>query len=542
MPDQRDPHAPAWDPFAEAEAEARAMVLDPRWPGLSVPAKAQALAARILVTPDGARWLYGAHGRWHVQDPSDGRWHLAPPPRGCPATRVPQPALAVIPPLIPSGPDCVPATGSVQGFIGPDVPEALTEHIRVLLRANGRRSCETFPLTAFADVFASDVPGTVAAIWGAVMWSAYAPAFDGNERLITIFGEYLGRPLPGDEWVRWLPATPLLSLATLFAERVRADQHRAALRLVALMADTAHALAADPRFLPRADALVAILDPLLRRPDLDDRAALLGDHAVLQAWLARCPARFDRALLGERAPGEAFRHALYDLTETLAFAPAPLPLTAAFLADLPDPGSRMPAWLDHRLRAHLKPAPSGQAWGSASFPAAPTRIAPVSDPTTGSWHPEPAEQTGAWHPHTGPQAGAQTGAWQPEPDERTGAWDPRTEDSGATGRSWAAAAPSGTGAASPSGTGTTERSGSGVAERSGTGATVRPAPPYRKPPAEIEALEPPDRATAAAILGAAYATALAWCRLVEEEPGRFAGPAAMAERIVHERDDPHVNH
>jgi hypothetical protein len=54
------------------------------------------------------------------------------------------------------------------------------------------------------------------------------------------------------------------------------------------------------------------------------------------------------------------------------------------------------------------------------------------------------------------------------------------------------------------------------------------------------ALHPPDRATAAALLGAAYATGLAWCRLTGTRvPERgFATASAVVHRLTHERDDP----
>ncbi|WP_143590504.1 hypothetical protein [Thermoactinospora rubra] len=472
-----------WDPFAEAEAEARAMILDPRWAGLAPADRARALAARILLTDDGDRWLFGAHGRWYLQDPSDGRWHLAAPPRGRPAARIPHASTVVPAPLIPSGQDCVAVPSSTQAFVGPDVADSLTEQVRLLLRANCRRPVETYPLTAFADVFASDVPGTVAAVWGAIVWCAYAPAFDGNERLLTIFGEFLGRPLPGDDWVRWLPSPPLSSLVTLFAERVRAEQHRAALRLVALMADTAHVLAADPRFSPRAEALTAMLEPLLRRPDLDDRAALHGDDAVRHAWLARCPARYDRAVMAERLPGEAFRHAVYDLVEALSFHPERLRFAAAFLSELPDPDDRMPAWLDHRLRVavaaarpHLPAPQAGTATATLDLP--------------GAAH--TAAHTASWE--------LPTGAWTLDDEPR-------------------------------------------AAERP-TGEHHTAAHAVRQPHPALHDLHPPDRETAAAVLGAAYAAALAWCALTGcDTPGNgFAGPAAIAEKIAHERDDPRVNH
>ncbi|MFC7718351.1 hypothetical protein [Nonomuraea recticatena] len=174
---------------------------------------------------------------------------------------------------MPRGPDFAFSGWSSQAFVGPDVPSALTSEIRALVRADGRRSADEFPLSSFREVFAGDVPGTVAAIWATIMWCAYAPAFDGNEQLLSVFGEYLGRPLPGDEWVRWLPSPPLTALVTLYGERVRADAPRAALRLAALMADTAGILAADARFAPRAQALIAMLEPILRNPGLDHQTA-----------------------------------------------------------------------------------------------------------------------------------------------------------------------------------------------------------------------------------------------------------------------------
>jgi hypothetical protein len=52
---------------------------------------------------------------------------------------------------------------------------------------------------------------------------------------------------------------------------------------------------------------------------------------------------------------------------------------------------------------------------------------------------------------------------------------------------------------------------------------------------------PPDRASAAAVLGAAYATGLAWGRLTGAKvPERgLAGQSALVQKLVHERDDHH---
>ncbi|MGW0802233.1 hypothetical protein [Nonomuraea sp. NPDC002799] len=337
-----------WDAFTATEAEVRAMVADPRWQGLSVPDRAHVLAARMLVTSDGDRWLFGAHARWHLHDPADGRWHLAPPPRGTRARQGRHAAAALPDAVVPDGFDFHAEPGSTQAFIGPDVSEALTERLRVSLRAAGRKSELDYPLTAFDQIFASDVPSTVAAMWGTIMWCAYAPAFDGNERMITIFGEYLRRSLPGDEWVRWLPAPPLLDLVTLVAERSRAGQTRQALRLAAVMADTAQILMSDIRFRPRALALLTMVEPVLRRPELGE--AHQDDEAMRRTWLARCPSRLCRALLVENDPEAHFAHSVYDLVEALAFTPDPRRAAATFLADLSDSRKTLPGRLDHRLR------------------------------------------------------------------------------------------------------------------------------------------------------------------------------------------------
>ncbi|MGN9843026.1 hypothetical protein ACTMTI_33375 [Nonomuraea sp. H19] len=436
---------PPWDAFTAAEAEVRAMVADPRWQGISVPDRAHVLAARILVTPDGDRWLFGAHARWHLYDPADGRWHLAPPPRGTRARQVQHPAAVLPDEVLPRGPDFHAEPGSTQAFIGPDVSGDLTERLRVLLRASGRKSELDYPLTAFDEIFASDVPGTVAAVWGTIMWCAYAPAFDGNERLITVFGEYLRRPLPGDEWVRWLAAPPLLDLVTLVAERARAGRSRAALRLAAVMADTAQILMCDSRFRPRALALLTMVEPLLRRPGLDD--ALPDDEAVRAAWLSRCPVRLGRALLVETDPGRHFAHCVYDLAEALSFMPDPAKGTAMFLADLSDSRGLLPERLDHRLRMAY------------------------------------------------------------EELERAG------------------------------------RTGTSAAETTAPDGFSIPARPIGVSTAPAPALEvaPPDRASAAAVLGAAYATGLAWGRLTGAKvPERgLAGQSVIVRRLIHERDDHH---
>ncbi|MFB4292495.1 hypothetical protein ACBI99_32970 [Nonomuraea sp. ATR24] len=337
-----------WNAFTAVEAEVRAVVTGPRWPELPEPARAHQIASRALVTADGDRWLFAAHARWHLHDPAGGRWHPAPPPRHLPARRVRHAAAALPADLVPRGPDFAAEPGSTQAFVGPDVPDRLCGHIRELLRANCGKSEPEYPLTAFGEIFAADVPSTVAAVWGTIMWCAYAPAFDGNERLLTAFGEFLRRPLPGDEWVRWLPAPPLADLVHLVAERQRAGHPRAALRLTALIADTAQFLLADPRFRPRALALLTMTEPALQQPGLDDH--LLDDQALRSAWLARCPPRLARALLRDTDPEAHLAHTVYDLLEALAHTPDPARAAAAHLADLSDSRGLLPGRLDHRLR------------------------------------------------------------------------------------------------------------------------------------------------------------------------------------------------
>ncbi|MEU4536273.1 hypothetical protein AB0G15_15555 [Streptosporangium sp. NPDC023825] len=429
-----------WDGFDAIENDVRTMVADHRWVALPPLARAQAIAQRTLATPDGGRWLFGAHARWYRQDAADGRWYLTAPPADRDfraAAHVVHVTSVILPHLVPTGADLVADRGSVQGFVGPDVPYEITERVRELLVAQRGRRREDFPITGpFAELFAREVASPVAAIWGTLMWCAYAPAFDGNEVLLSMFGEFLARPLPGDEWVRWLPPTSLGDLVALYGERVRAGHPEAGLRLVALMADTATVVREDPRFRPRADALLSMVEPLLRRACQDPAVAHRGDEAVRHAWLSRCPPHLT---LPDTSPGEYFQHAVYDLVQALGFlAPMgadPRAVAASLLAaDLSDVAPRAAdgvyPWLDPELRHILHVV-----------------LTDASHPLRGCW--------------------------------------PRSGE--------------------------------------------LPA-----------ALHPPDRAAAAALLGAAYATGLAWCRLTGTEiPERgFTTASAVVHRLTHERDDP----
>lgn len=437
-----------WDGFTAMEQDVRSLVADPRWTTLPPLARAQAIAQRALVTPDGSRWLFGAHARWYRLDRVDGRWHLSAPPLH-PAVR--SGARPLAPPagvphlLIPSGADFAFDRGSTQAFVGPDVPREVTERVRAVLMAHrGLRRAE-FPLAEsdFQEVFARDVASTVAAVWGTIMWCAYAPAFDGNEVLLSMFGEFLARPLPGDDWVRWLPAVSLDSLAALYAERMLSGAEEAGLRLAALMAETATALRADTRFRPRADALLSMTEPLLAQPWLDHHA--LPSGAVRQAWLARCPPHLAGATLPETSPGEHFRHSLYDLVEALGY-------TAARGLD---PRSAAASLLAADVAGLLSGAPSTAEVVTQLYPW-------MDDELRHGFYVSLADPS---HPLRG--------CWPSEGE----------------------------------------------------------LPPM---------LAAPDRGTAAALLGSAYATGLAWCRLTgtAPPPRGFAVSSAVVQCLIHQRDDP----
>ncbi|GAA1517481.1 hypothetical protein GCM10009677_58520 [Sphaerisporangium rubeum] len=430
-----------WDPFDAIERDVRVMVADPRWADVPAPTQAQAMAARLLTTPDGACWLFGAHARWYRHDASDGLWHLSAPPFSVDtraAARPAYPAPAVPEHLLPRAVHLAFDRGSVQAFVGPDVPRAVTEGIRGLLDAQRGRDGEFLGVSgALKESFYNDVPAGVAMVWGTIMWCAYAPAFDGNEVLLSMFGEFLSRPLPGDDWVRWLPPVPLSALIEMYAEPLAKGAQGAALRLAGLAAATAKVLRADPRFAPRAEALLAMAQPLAARPWLDHHAR---DATTLhRTWLARCPAHLAPSVLPETAPGEHFRHVLYDLVQALAFVGGrggdPRATAAALLAAdvqtvAPAAAVRLDPWLDAETRHTYR-----------------TALSAPDDPLRDCW----------------PRAG------EPAPD-----------------------------------------------------------------------LLPPDRASAAALLGAGYATGLAWCRLTGTEPPAHGFPvsAATVRCLIHERDDP----
>ncbi|GAA3786915.1 hypothetical protein GCM10022226_01380 [Sphaerisporangium flaviroseum] len=430
-----------WDPFDAIERDVRDMVADPRWADVPAATQAQAMAARLLLTPDGGCWLFGSYARWYRHDKVEGEWHLSAPPADARARAVARP-IHPAPPvplhLLPCAADFAFDRGSTQAFVGPDVPPHITERIRALLDAHqGPRAEFPFVTGPLRAVFYADVPASVAAVWGTVMWCAYAPAFDGNEVLLSMFGEFLARPLPGDDWVRWLPPMPLNALVALYADLLRGEARGSASRLAALVGDTARVLLDDSRFRPRAAALLAMVEPLRDQPwpDHPDQDAA----AIRAAWLARCPADLRGAILVETSPGEHFRHSLYDMVRALSFVCAhgadPRAVAASLLAAdvqavAPGVAARLYPWLDAQLRQTYY-----------------VTLAEPQHPLRGCW----------------PRAG--------------------------------------------------------------------------EPP---EALRPPDRASAAALLGAGYATGLAWCRLTGTmpPPRGFPTSAATVSCLIHERDDP----
>ncbi|MDH2429226.1 hypothetical protein [Sphaerisporangium sp. TRM90804] len=430
-----------WDPFEAIERDVRAMVADSRWAGVPDATQVQAMTARVLRAQDDSCWLFGRHARWHRHDRSDGRWHLSAPPLDprVRASALPAHPAPVIPvELLPAASDLEFDRGSTQGFVGPDVPGPITEGLRLLLGARrGLREEPPFVVGPLSGTFFADVPATVATVWGTVMWCAYAPAFDGNEVLLSMFGEFLARPLPGDEWVRWLPPVPLEALVAPYAERLARGAQGAALGLAGLMAETARLLASDPRFAPRATALLAMVEPLRARPWLDHSAR--DAEKVRAAWLARCPAGLRGALLAETAPERHFQHCLYDMVRALGFVTAqggdPRATAASLLAAdvdavAPDVAPQLYPLLDAELRRKY--------------------IVALSEP----------------------------------------------------------------------------------------GHALRDCWPRDGEPSAV--LRPPDRASAAALLGAAYATGLAWCRLTATEPPErgFPASAATVSCLIAHRDDP----
>ncbi|GAB1824570.1 hypothetical protein [Herbidospora sp. RD11066] len=305
------------DGFSAVEKDVRAMVADPQWSLHRMEVRADALARRGgLAAHDGSCWIFGLGARWYRRD-ADGQWILSAPPAE-PGLR--ETCVRVNPAipwwLVPQGPDFAADRGSTQGFVGPDVLPEVTERIRAILAAHRGLGHDDFPLAdgPLKDLFAPEVTSPIATVWAVIMWCAYAPAFDGNEHLLTMFGEFLGRPLPGDDWVRWLPGMRLETVLGPYKERLEAGAHETALRLAGLAAEVATVLSDDPRFRPRAQALTVMIEPLLRQPWLDHGQPDLARH-----WLHRLPPHLTSTTIHETAPKDHFQHTFYDLTEALGY-------------------------------------------------------------------------------------------------------------------------------------------------------------------------------------------------------------------------------
>ncbi|WP_283139808.1 hypothetical protein [Rhizohabitans arisaemae] len=361
----------AWvtDPFSAVERHTFAAVRSPQWTNTPQAVRTRALAPHMLCLPDGAFWFFGTLARWYRRHPADGGWHLCPPPM-TPMIRTAARAVgrygsapAVPAALVPAGPDFAFRRGSFQAFVGPDVPAPVVDGVRAVLTDLRRTECARFPVGW--PMFADDVPSPVAAVWGTIMWCSYAPIFDGNERLLTMFGEFLARPLPGDEWVRRLPPIPLTALTGLYGGRLRAGDADAAHLLLTTMVRTASVLCEDPRFSPRAEALLSMARPALARPDLDADLAEQGEPALVRGWLSRCPPHLAPATSMETSPGEHLRHSVYDLAQALSYAD---PRVAGYLearlaaisligADIcavkPDLAAPVATWLEPELGAAL---------------------------------------------------------------------------------------------------------------------------------------------------------------------------------------------
>ena len=316
------------------------MVADPRWRTLPEPDRAQAHrrqdagdARRRQVAVRRARALVPARsGRRPLAPAAAARRRLRARQRGVHADRAARRRL------VPSGPDFAAEPGSTQAFVGPDVPQrAHRAGPASCCAPTARRRERGLPAhRSFAEIFARDVASTVAAIWGTIMWCAYAPAFDGNEGLLPMFGEFLRPPLPGDEWVRWLPAAPLADLVALVRRAGQGAGHPAR-RAPAGRADgrhRRHAAVGHP-VRPRAVALLTMLEPALRRPAPGRRRGPARRRRRTAGVARPLPPRSPGGAAGDR-PGGALPHAMYDLVEALAFAPDPARAAATYLADLSD--------------------------------------------------------------------------------------------------------------------------------------------------------------------------------------------------------------
>ncbi|MEO3786988.1 hypothetical protein ABGB12_27000 [Actinocorallia sp. B10E7] len=314
------------DLFSAAEREIKAVVSASWWPTARAEQREHAVAGRVIELPDATRWLFGAWARWYRKHPGDTQWYLCPPPYATSVRRSGKtagPESGLPPHVIPLGPDFDVTAPAALPFFGADLSQ-LTARVRATVESAAALPAADFPRPAentprwLAD-FSPDVPNTVAACWGVMLWCASAPVFDAQRDadLLALWEPYRTASLPRIEGPRWLTPPTLEELVSLYAERLRAHNVQAAVVILRTMWATASALRDEPRFTARADALLAILNVTLSDPQQDYGALPHGDAAVAQLWITRCPPNLSPGLRAESSPGDGFRHLFYDLARCL---------------------------------------------------------------------------------------------------------------------------------------------------------------------------------------------------------------------------------
>jgi len=302
------------DPFRKAEDEVRAMVGAPWWPTAAPQQRAEAISSRML--SGGAEWwLFGAWGRWY-RCGLDGQWQPCPPPAD-PAVRrgaMPAPPGAgnppVLPGMIPTGPDLSVGRVAWAGLLAAAPDEGVTARLGQALITALSVNPAQFALND--PLFAPGTPSTLAAAWGALLWSSGAPAVLGDHPLVRPFADYLRVPR---EHIRWLVAPGLAQLSSYYAERLMAGDAHGATHMLRVIGEISAALQGEPRFRPGADALASIAGHSLQMVQSDMATARYGPAAIAQEWQRRCPAEHAMTIVREVAPGEYLRLALYDLAE-----------------------------------------------------------------------------------------------------------------------------------------------------------------------------------------------------------------------------------
>ncbi|MDX6741250.1 hypothetical protein [Actinocorallia sp. A-T 12471] len=349
--------APADDPFAKAEADVRAMTSSAWWQTAAPQQRAEQVVSRLLAGP-GEWWLYGAWGRWY-RCGLDGHWHPSPPPADLAQRRVLAPAPPgvgnppVPPQLIPTGHDIGAGLMAGAGLLSEGPSAELVARVQQTLVTAIAVDPQQFAMQDPA--FQPGTPTTVAALWGAVLFSAGTPVVLGEHPLVAMFAPYLTVQA---HHLRWMIAPDLTRLAVYYTDRLGARDPVGAAFVVRMMGELAAALATDRAFQPGASALAAICATTLQYVQADQQAMAYGAPTVAKEWLRRCPAEYAAPIVREASPGEYLRLALYDLallygdlTEGTSRPPAELRRAAAavFAADLQTIPQAVPAvlpWLD----------------------------------------------------------------------------------------------------------------------------------------------------------------------------------------------------